>query len=111
MPKLESGMRERVSKFLPRALETALLSYHEFSEEQATAPENTEEIGKDEKAKNFKAHHDACKVALAHIELLLKLARLADLPDPNGEDDKARAHMVSLIESAQRELNEKRGQE
>lgn len=105
MTTFESGMRERVSKFLPRALETALLSYHEFSEEQATAPEDEQEIGKDEKAKHFKAHHDACKVALAHIELLLKLARLADLPDAFGGDEKARAHVMGLMQIAQSEID------
>lgn len=107
MTTFESGMRERVSKFLPRALETALLSYHEFSEEQATAPEPEQEIGKDEKAKHFKAHHDACKVALAHIELLLKLARLADLPDANGGDEAARTRMAGLMALAQHEIDGK----
>ncbi len=108
MTTFESGMRERVSKFLPRALETALLSYHEFAEEEATAPEDPEGAGKDEKAKHFKAHHDACKVALAHIELLLKLARLADLPDPDGGDESAR--MGGLMALAQNELDGKNEQ-
>ena len=105
MPTLESGMRERIAKFLPHALETAILSYHEFAEEQATAPDTEETLKKDDKAKTFKAHHDACKVALAHIQLLIDLAKWADLPDPEIEDEVSRNLLAGLIQSAEKELD------
>lgn len=104
MPILETGMRERIANFLPRALETALLSYHEFSEEQATAPDTGDETAKEEKVKSFKAHHDACKVAIAHIELLVKLARWADLPDPQIESERGAVQLQGLLDSANQEL-------
>ncbi len=107
MARLEAGMRTRIAKFLPHALETALLSYHEFAEEQATAPEDEQEK-KDDKAKTFKAHHDACKVALAHIQLLIDLARWADLPDPEIEDENADRTLRMLLENAEAEVDANR---
>lgn len=104
MPTLESGMRTRIAKFLARALETALLSYHEFAEEQATKPDDEQEK-KDDKAKTFKAHHDACKIALAHIQLLIDLARWADLPDPEIEDENAERTLRMLLENAAAEVD------
>ncbi|MBK9584396.1 MAG: hypothetical protein KA099_03080 [Alphaproteobacteria bacterium] len=107
MARLEAGMRTRIAKFLPHALETALLSYHEFAEEQATAPDSEEEKT-DDKAKTFKAHHDACKVALAHIQLLIDLARWADLPDPEIEDENADRTLRMLLENAEAEVDANR---
>ncbi len=107
MPKIETGMRARIAKFLPHALETAILSYHEFSEEQATTPEEETDQSKNDKAKSFRAHHDACKIAIAHIELLIKLAQWADLPDPTLEDEMQAQTLRGLIESAQAELSGK----
>ena len=98
MPQIEVRMRESIAKFLPCAIETAVVSYQNFSQEEATAVENLD-------AKAFKAHHDACKVAIAHIELLIKLARWADLPDPHLEDENHQKTLQSIIESAQGELN------
>lgn len=98
MPKIEVRTRRSIAEFLPTAIQTALVSYRRFSEEEATAPE-------DINARDFKAHHDACKVAIAHIELLIKLARWADLPDPEVEDSNHQALLQSLIETAEEELD------
>lgn len=90
----EDGMRTRITEFLPRALETALDSYRKFTGE-----------GKEhEDAKGFKEHHDACKVALAHIELLLKLAKLADLPPPHVPDEDKDKLLQTIIENGRKEL-------
>lgn len=94
MPNIESGMRERIAEFLPRAVEAALASYQDFSEKEDV-----------DDAKDFKAHHDACKVAIAHIELLIKLARWADLPDPQVEGEDNRKIMISLVDAATREID------
>lgn len=91
---IEPGMRERIADFLPRALETALESYRLFSEKEAHESD----------AKEFKAHHDACKVALAHIELLMKLAKMADLPDPHVEGEDKEKLLRTLIENGRAEL-------
>lgn len=73
--KIEGDTRARIAAFLPDAIAKALTSYQLFLEEGAHTD-----------AKEFKAHHDACKVAIAHVELLIKLAQWADLPDPTAED-------------------------
>lgn len=102
--KIEATMRLRIAEFLPQAIETAMLSYQEFSEEQATLPASEAlDVAKDDKAKIFKAHHDACKVAIAHIELLIKLAKWADLPDPELSGQEESKMLQTIIENARME--------
>lgn len=98
MPHIESGMRDSIAEFLPRALDAALDSYLYYSEQQITDTESTP------CSKAFKEHHDACKVALAHIDLLIKLAKWADLPDPKVESEDKERVLLSLIQNAQGEL-------
>ncbi len=88
MPHIDKGTRERIAKFLPKALETALSSYRNFSRAK---PESG--------AEHFKKHHDACKVALAHIELLLKLAGRLHLPDSEITDEITQQQLMEIIES------------
>ncbi len=95
MPELEHDTRARIAAFLPQAIGTALESYQTFT---AHTPLD--------KASEFKAHHDACKVALAHIELLIKLARWAELPDPETVDEDQQKLLMHLIENAKGELGE-----
>ena len=94
MPKIEMRSRKQIAEFLPEALSTAIASYQLFSEKADL-----------EEPKDFKLHHDACKVAIAHIELLIKLASWADLPDPSIEGEVAREELCALIQSAQVEIN------
>ena len=98
MPEIEVRTRKDIAAFLPRAIQTALDSYQTFSENQITDTNSTPT------SQEFKAHHDACKVAIAHIELLIKLAKWADLPDPKVEDENQQAVLQSLIEKGQQEL-------
>ena len=97
MTQNKNAMRDSIAHYLPLAFETALASYQGFCEEQATAPEGM-------KTGEFKAHHDACKVAIAHIQLLIKLAEWADLPDPAMEDAKAQDGLRDIIERARAEI-------
>lgn len=78
--------RAQIAGFLPRALGTAIKSYDNFlSKKQGeTKPED------------FKAHHDACKVALAHIELLVRLAKWVETAeDGAGAPDAALAALIA----------------
>ncbi len=93
--KLENKTRKSIATFLPEAIKTTLNSYHEFS--SGIVPDD---------AKGFSAHHSACKVAIAHIELLIKLARWADLPDKTIEDEAENDILAQMINSAQAELEE-----
>ncbi len=103
MPKIEAGMRAEIACFLPSALETAIQSYVKFSEEEATMPDGKREELKKNDAKSFKEHHDACKVCIAHIELLIKLAKWADIPPPELKGQVENAVLQDMIEQAHRE--------
>ena len=93
--------RDQMFEFLPPALEIAFASYHEFAAKS--------QIGD---AAGFKKHHDACKAAIAHIYLLLKLAKLADLEGKNHGDnnisDKDQKALNELLKNAQNELSGKK---
>lgn len=94
MPNEQAHTREEIAAFLPHALQTALESYKEFSSQ--TVPEAP---------KDFKAHHDACKVAIAHIQLLTKLAEWADIDDPHVENEEDQPLMDALMIKAKDELD------
>ncbi|CCQ72319.1 hypothetical protein [Magnetospira sp. QH-2] len=59
-------VRDRLSSLLPPLMENAAISYQAFAA-----------LDPPEDAKGFSAHHAACKSALAHLDLLAKLARWA----------------------------------
>ncbi len=86
---MEGQSRAEIAKALPCAIKTALESYKRFSEQ--------EELGD---AKEFKAHHDACKVAIAHIELLLKLADGVGAEKSQEDSEYDQGVMSRMIESA-----------
>jgi len=91
--KIEEGTRLQIARFLPDAIARALSSYHEFSQR---------EVPKD--AKEFSAHHSACKVAIAHIELLIKLARWADLPDAEAVNHNEQILLAAMLQEAENDL-------
>lgn len=90
-PSIEEKTRVQIANTLPRAIEKAIASYHQFYDQ------NTPDT-----AKEFSAHHSACKAAIAHIELLLKLARWADLPTNDPKDQ----NLADILNKAKAELNE-----
>lgn len=93
--KIEHAGREQIALFLPDAIAKALTSYHRFADN--SIPDD---------AKGFSAHHGACKVAIAHVELLLKLARWADLPDADSEDQNTQVILSAMMEEANKKLAE-----
>jgi len=95
MKKIEDETRARIAEFLPGAIAKTLGSYEKFSGQDAPF-----------EAKEFTAHHNACKVAIAHIELLIKLARWADIPLEGRGCDK---QLASIIQAAQVEVNKYEG--
>lgn len=92
---IEEASREQISQFLPDAIRKALTSYHLFMERDY----------EEEKPKAFEEHHKACKVAIAHIELLIKLARFADLPDAKAADGNNQIVLAAMLQEAQEELD------
>lgn len=91
---IEEASREQISQFLPDAIRKALTSYHLFMERDY----------EEDKPKFFEEHHKACKVAIAHIELLIKLARFADLPDAKAADGNNQIMLAAMLQEAQEEL-------
>lgn len=90
---IEQQTREQVAEFLPRAISKALESYHSFMKGEVfgdTAPSD---------AKDFSEAHKAAKVAISHIELLIKLAKWADLPDAAQADDSGLGGLIERGEA------------
>lgn len=76
-----SRLKGLVAAQVDQAIERAIASYHAFAKDE---PQSTD-------PKEFAAHHAACKAALAHLDLLLKIARITDTPAPettDGSDDR-----------------------
>lgn len=88
-PNFEDHTRAKIAMHLPGAIDCAVQSYRRFANQ--LPPED---------AKEFAAHHAACKTAIAHIELLLKLATWARLPSDSGDD----GNLAGLMADAQAEL-------
>ncbi len=93
MSEIHADTRQQIIQFLPDALKTALDSYHRFS--AGEIPEDS---------KGFSAHHNACKVAIAHIELLLKLAGWA-FQNTKNSDDQTYKELQTMLQCAEAELN------
>jgi hypothetical protein len=85
--KIEEATRKQVAVFVPQAIRKAIDSYYGFMDSKIET-----------EAKKFAEHHSAGKVALAHIELLIKLARWADVE--TGVDRTALAFIASGREEA-----------
>lgn len=99
--KIENKTREQIAKFLPDAIAKALTSYHQFAERDMDS----------HNAKSFSDHHKACKVAIAHIELLIKLAGHAGLPDAKADDHNNQIVLAALLQEAQEDLEEYKDKE
>jgi len=92
--KIEQMSREQIARFLPDAISKAIKSYDEFMQSPAKK-KNVDD------ASAFEKHHKACRVAIAHIELLLKLARWADLPDAGTADHGNQIVLSAILQEAE----------
>ena len=71
-PSTIKGIKAKIKKIMPFFINETLDRYSDFYNS-----------GNPSDAKEFSAHHSACKSALAHIETLLKIARWSD--DDGGQ--------------------------
>jgi len=78
---IEQQTRAQVAAFLPRAISKVLESYHSFMKGDVFGEKSNPDT------QDFSDAHKAAKVAISHIELLIKLAKWADLPDATQGDD------------------------
>ena len=86
---VEQATREQIAAFLPEAIQVAFASYKEHMRKPIT---------------QFDEHHKQAKVAISHIELLIKLAKWADLPDKNIVGDIEAEYLESLMSKAEVEI-------
>ena len=95
---IEKEARKNLAEILPGAIRKALQSYHRFA---AMGPEEDD-------TRSFSAHHSACKAAIAHLELLLKLARWAKLDTDQDKPSNPQSELMEILRSARAELEEKK---
>ena len=96
MNEIHEKLRAQIEEFLPNAIKRALDSYFQFSIEDVEEKES----------KKFAAHHAAAKAAMAHIELLLKLAKMAEIPE-EALGQGGTAELEKALKKAHIEINEK----
>lgn len=84
-------MHIKLVDILPEAITRAVNSYHKFS---------SQDIIHD--VKNFAAHHTACKVALLHVEHLIKLVQWLVKQDSNRVD--VNNNLLQLVQQARLKL-------
>lgn len=74
-----AGLRARLARELPGRIQAALTAYEAFAGADPPAD-----------AKAFAAHHAACKAALAHADMLVRLLKWAEGaaagPEDRGDD-------------------------
>lgn len=95
-PDIDEDARQRIAAFLPDALMRALNSY------MAHVP--AKPSGDNMTGKNFEEYHKGAKAALAHIELLYKLARLLRLPDAKIDDGSNQIILAAMMQQAEEDL-------
>jgi hypothetical protein len=85
-------LRVQISAQLETAATRVIDSYRTFMKDEPEAGD----------ARAFAAHHAACKAALAHLDLLLKLARLAgvDAEAAATEGDEEQARLLAAARAA-----------
>jgi len=88
---IEHSTREQIAEFLPEAIALAVGSYRDHM---------SKTIGEG----GFESHHKQAKVAISHIELLIKLAKWADLPDKAVIGDAEASYLQGLMTKAEAEI-------
>ncbi len=86
---IEEQTRSEIINFLPDLIARALTSYSQYAERPV-----------DIESKEFSEYHKSCKVAIAHIELLIKLAKWADKQSNESEDP----ILTGVLQRAREEL-------
>ncbi|HPF78329.1 MAG TPA: hypothetical protein PLF01_03455 [Alphaproteobacteria bacterium] len=89
---IDPNTRGQIAVFLPSAILKTLNSYDDFTA-------NKEPVS----SKDFAAHHSACKAALAHLELLLKLAQWAEIPEDSNKENEFLSGLLKMAEDRVRQ--------
>jgi hypothetical protein len=79
------ALRVQISSQLETAASRVIDSYRTFMDAEPDAGD----------ARAFAAHHAACKAALAHLDLLMKVARIAGVDGDAAEGDEEQARLLA----------------
>lgn len=82
-------IKRALAEELPRAIERALESYADFSARSFPLD-----------AKEYDAHHKACKAALAHLDALAKLVKWVEDNDTSPQTRDTTTPMQSMLTQA-----------
>jgi hypothetical protein len=91
MNNIADDVRTRIASALPNVLAKAIKDYEKFLE-----PKEEKET-----SKTFKERHDACKAALAHIALIVKVSDEICVPGQAGNQQQI---LEALLTDARKEL-------
>lgn len=97
---LKDDLKGQVTEFLPEAIKTVLANYQLFRENMDHMKES----------KNFKDHHSAAKAAIAHLELLLKLAEKLETSQPHNEG-LDQQELAAMLDNAKAEVDKYKSHE
>lgn len=98
--RIEDTTRTQIAEFLPEAIRLAVRSYRNFMNTEEDINEKGQIV-----TRGFVEHHKSAKIAISHIELLIKLAKWADLPDATLAGSEDMELFASLMATAEAELN------
>lgn len=96
---IEQVTREQIAEFLPEAITLAVNSYRQFMKTEEDLDKNANIVKRE-----FATHHKEAKIAISHIELLIKLAKWADLPDTTVIGDAEAVYLQGLMNKAEAEI-------
>lgn len=95
---IDEETRQKIKGFLPSAITNTLESYEGFMHFEGEGS-----------SKDFASHHSACKIAIAHLELLLKLARWADVTElEKGKNDPFKEILLQAKQRVQQQEAEEK---
>jgi hypothetical protein len=89
-PEIGAQARAQIAQTLPLAMEKAIDAYHNFIDENDN-----------KKSSEFKNRYAAAKVALSHIEMLIRLSDIV-----GAMDDETHNQLDVLIAEAKKELGD-----
>lgn len=89
------AVKNWLRSYLPGKITNAVSSYDEFT--STKAPDD---------AKGFSAHHAACKSAIAHTDMLVKLAKWVDDNSEEPSEEDKRQQIKDMIDRARDALND-----
>jgi hypothetical protein len=91
---IEENVHMQMKEFLPYVLAHALENYTKLVEDNQRKEDGTADV------KALKTHQDACKVAIAHIELLTKLIMTTQNVTSNEAGDPVQKALENIFGAA-----------